>query len=1004
MFSCLLLSFWLNPILTAQYNYKFAGLSGSPTSFTEEGSAPGAPIFTMEPTAQPTLIDQGIFFPSSKKLRDNIRYLNIDRAFQAPASKFSFQYWIYIFTYDRFALFQGTINDNGVLEGILFDTIKSGTNLKVYSRYQSSGNYCQPMKKGWNRVRISSNNGFLNSKLYNSLSAEKSATTYTYPFNYSLLYKLGSTASTSNSFILYSFCFTDDDSVVTLSTSSLYPNSLNTCGDGTIQSGSFEECDDGNFVAGDGCNEGCMFESGSCSQTPTICFEECGDGRRFNTLSTYCDDGGKVSGDGCSSTCSVETGYECTNGDSTTPDTCSLICGDGIKVSTEDCDDGNKISGDGCSDACQQETGWFCTGGNLSGSDSCAEECGDGIKTVSETCDDQNTNSGDGCSNTCQQEVGWTCTGGSLSSKDTCTEDCGDGKRFNSLTTYCDDNNTDDGDGCSSTCQVETGYSCQGGSPTQKDDCGPNCGDGFIYEDEQCDDSNSYSGDGCSDSCNVEDKWVCEGGSQTSQSTCRLKCIIENCQTCDSQNNTICVTCIDGYGLNKDFTCRYVQVSESAQAMSSGSAAMTGIGSLVGLIVSLMNLSAPMALWAMANQVQLMLLLLLTKSSLPYDIVGYITTNGFFSFNMKFLPIKSNIISEVPLEWMSKTQSSIELEDMGLESGSSFNNNFGLVFIVLILIFLHLLLTCCPREEKYLNDDLRHKVAKIFKYVWRFFTFGIYIRLLLEAYQFIYISSISELKRIDHYDLQVISSGIFAVFVIICCIIFLILASIQICKEEKMDHHDKFGEFTAGLRETKHSKVYTPFLILRRLLFCTFLVLFSKSGCITLVGFMLSIQILYALHLFYLRPMENKLNNLVECMNEAFYIFFVAFLLKYNSKQAWKGLPTSVYLWTMMMNSTIVVCTILVTNIFICCKKCCRNNKKKIVEKVEISQFPRAQQRSLGKFAERNLNASDISLSKVSSQVTTKLVNFKNNGQGISLNMDAVKRMKDRNKVVPIND
>ena len=35
----------------------------------------------------------------------------------------------------------------------------------------------------------------------------------------------------------------------------------------------------------------------------------------------------------------------------------------------------------------------------------------------------------------------------------------------------CDDGNRLDKDGCSSTCRVERGYKCRGGSVTQKDLC-----------------------------------------------------------------------------------------------------------------------------------------------------------------------------------------------------------------------------------------------------------------------------------------------------------------------------------------------------------------------------------------------------------------------------------------------------------------------------------------------------------------------------------------------------
>ena len=49
-----------------------------------------------------------------------------------------------------------------------------------------------------------------------------------------------------------------------------------------------------------------------------------------------------------------------------------------------------------------------------------------------------------------------------------CQEVCGDGKKFVS---DCDDGNNVDGDGCSSKCEIEEGYTCQGGSPASKDSC-----------------------------------------------------------------------------------------------------------------------------------------------------------------------------------------------------------------------------------------------------------------------------------------------------------------------------------------------------------------------------------------------------------------------------------------------------------------------------------------------------------------------------------------------------
>lgn len=80
----------------------------------------------------------------------------------------------------------------------------------------------------------------------------------------------------------------------------------------------------------------------------------------------------------------------------------------------------------------------------------------------------------------------------------------------------CDDGNSTDGDGCSSTCQVETGFACSG-TPSV---CQSTCGDGVLASDEGCDDGNTVSGDGCSALCVVE---AGSGGPQIlSGSGCQL--------------------------------------------------------------------------------------------------------------------------------------------------------------------------------------------------------------------------------------------------------------------------------------------------------------------------------------------------------------------------------------------------------------------------------------------------------------------------------------------------
>jgi cysteine-rich repeat protein len=61
----------------------------------------------------------------------------------------------------------------------------------------------------------------------------------------------------------------------------------------------------------------------------------------------------------------------------------------------------------------------------------------------------------------------------------------------------CDDAGTAPGDGCSPTCQPETGYACPG------NDCAPISGDHLVVGDEACDDGNADPRDGCTADCRI---------------------------------------------------------------------------------------------------------------------------------------------------------------------------------------------------------------------------------------------------------------------------------------------------------------------------------------------------------------------------------------------------------------------------------------------------------------------------------------------------------------------
>ncbi len=88
-------------------------------------------------------------------------------------------------------------------------------------------------------------------------------------------------------------------------------------------------------------------------------------------------------------------------------------------------------------------------------------------------------------------------TGGARMSIHPTLSICGDGQVTSGET--CDDGNFNSSDGCSSSCQTESGYACQ--MPATP--CTRLCGNGTINGTEQCDDGNTIDNDDCSNTCTL---------------------------------------------------------------------------------------------------------------------------------------------------------------------------------------------------------------------------------------------------------------------------------------------------------------------------------------------------------------------------------------------------------------------------------------------------------------------------------------------------------------------
>lgn len=230
------------------------------------------------------------------------------------------------------------------------------------------------------------------------------------------------------------------------------------CGDMIVQLS--EQCDDGNNVAGDGCEN-------DCTETP-----ECGDGSV--QTGEECDDGDLMSGDGCDMNCDLEGNYcvETEPNNTTATATEITVCegGSGVIGMATDVDyyevnvvvPGSSIraevvdiTGAGCPTGFDSLMTLFNAAGVSLGTDN--DDGNANCSLINPVTDTFTRNLAMGTYFVRVEESGNNATSGQyVALIDVLVPGCGDG--FVQVGEECDDGDLDNGDGCSSTCEIEGNF------------------------------------------------------------------------------------------------------------------------------------------------------------------------------------------------------------------------------------------------------------------------------------------------------------------------------------------------------------------------------------------------------------------------------------------------------------------------------------------------------------------------------------------------------------------
>ena len=148
------------------------------------------------------------------------------------------------------------------------------------------------------------------------------------------------------------------------------------------------------------------------------------------------------------------------------------------------------------------------------------------------------------------------------------------------------------------------------------------------------------------------------------------------------------------------------------------------IGAVSSFTTSLAASSSPQAIWMMANQLQMMMLLPLTKAFIPDDISNYFAGVSFINFNFDFIPITNSPVGIQLSTLLDNSNNADYLKNLGAPCKSWILNHLSLLVIILWLIGLHLVFLI----PKLFIHKVKHRwVEFIYSKIMRMMTFTIYV-------------------------------------------------------------------------------------------------------------------------------------------------------------------------------------------------------------------------------------------------------------------------------------
>ena len=400
------------------------------------------------------------------------------------------------------------------------------------------------------------------------------------------------------------------------------------------------------------------------------------------------------------------------------------------------------------------------------------------------------------------------------------------------------------------------------------------------------------------------------------------KWTVSNWSRCSTDSSSVCASCSLGYTLSSGVW--NLDESQTAQSLNTANQVVTGVivGSLIAL--SWLNVSSLSSLWSIVSQSQIFFLLLITGVFIPKDVITVITG---MKITLNIVCYLSNPVilglPNIALNFFNFGLSDSQLEWMSIDSDSTAVNIYSFILLIILFICIHIwILLLNSLFKRVLKPEKWILITKIqrwwFKKLIILMTFTIYIRAIMNFYQYLLISSVFEVYYFNTSTTNKIISLVIAIIILILWVLLILFIAILAYYKTETENNSKYSQFFDGIINQKEYKIFIVYLFIRRLLFVAILITVSPISSFTSICMLLPLQVIYMGILIIKRPYIEVKANIIEIINETFFITAFALLLHYNSADKWTGTPTTVYIWILTSNNMISFIVIMSKLIWQC--------------------------------------------------------------------------------------